>query len=103
MPKRSTILSALLIPAAFCAGLWLRWTRPWETPTQRAYWLCSECGLEVDQIDRLIDDMKHSTLARDQNLELFYGTFDDGDPDPELCKPCVDAVLDAAGARSRAR
>ncbi len=55
------------------------------------------------EINRLIDDMEHSTLSRDQNLELFYGTFDDGDPDPELCKPCVEAVLDAAGALPRNR
>lgn len=102
MTKRSrTILAAALIPVAFCTGLWLRYTRPWESPIERAHRLCRECGLDDDEIDRLIDTKRHAGLMREQELDLFYTTFEDR-ADAELCKTCAEAVLDEAVAWSSA-
>ena len=70
-----------------------------KSPIDRAYRLCSECGLDRAQLDQLIDDVAHSTLDRQQQRELFYSTFGEGDPDPELCRPCAEAVLDAASVK----
>ena len=44
------------------------WLRPWESAVERAQRLCSQCGLVADEIDRLIDTRRHSTLTRDENL-----------------------------------
>ena len=43
-----------------------------------------------------IGNVRHSTLTREENLELFYGTFED-QANAILCEPCAEAVLDAAG------
>ena len=63
-----------------------------ETPLKRAYRLCSECGFDRAQVDQLVDDAAHSTLDRQKQLELFYSTFGEDDPDPELCRPCADGA-----------
>jgi hypothetical protein len=49
------------------------------------------------EIDELIDTRRHSTLSREESIELFFSTFTEDEPGPEDCLPCVDAVLDAAG------
>ena len=64
---------------------------------QRAHRICGQCGLGPVVVDELIDTMRHSTLTREQNLELFFGTFEDPS-DAELCLPCAEAVAQAAGA-----
>ncbi len=58
--------------------------------------MCGEYGLEPGEVDWLIDANRHSTLTREQSLELFYATFEDR-RDAELCPPCVEVVLTAAG------
>ena len=70
-------------------------TRPWESDIERAHRLCGACGLPTNEINQLIDDVRHSTLAREENLELFYATFKDR-ADAKLCEPCAEAALDAA-------
>ena len=72
------------------------WRRPWESDTQRAHRLCEGCGLGPGDVGGLIDNVRHSTLTREENLDLFYGTFED-QADAEACVPCAEAVLDAAG------
>ena len=52
--------------------------------------------LDLAEIDRLIDDMRHSTLSREENLDLFRDTFERRE-DAELCIGCAEAVLDATG------
>ena len=69
--------------------------RPWESATTRAYRLCGKCGLGTEEINRLIDDLRHSTLGIEQNLELFYATFEDRSQ-ADLCEPCAEVLLDAA-------
>ncbi len=76
-------------------ALWVSSRCPWESATERAHRICGECGLRSDETDQLIGDMQHSTLTREENLELFYATFEVW-RDAELCEPCAQAVLDAA-------
>jgi hypothetical protein len=52
--------------------------------------------LEPAEIERLIGTMQHSALTREQSLELFFSTFDEPVA-AELCVPCAETVLDAAG------
>ena len=73
-----------------------------ETPTDVAYRICEACGLARSEIDRLIDDMLHSTLTREENLQLFRATFEMRE-DAELCIDCAEAVLDAAGEADQDR
>lgn len=58
------------------------------TPLETAYAECGPCELTQSEVDELIDTMRHSTLTREQNRELFIATFE--------CLPCVDAILDAS-------
>ena len=69
-----------------------------ETPAERAYRRCGDCGLDRARVDRLIDDASHSMLDRDGLSALFQATFKGDDDDRELCRPCIEAVLDAAKA-----
>lgn len=64
------------------------------TPTDVAYRICGACGLDIAEVDQLIDDMRHSTLSREQNLDLFRDTFEQRE-DAEFCIDCAQAVLDA--------
>jgi hypothetical protein len=93
-PAVKIIVVAMLIPVGFLTARWIRSARPWETLTDRVHRLCRECGLDIDAIDRIIDDVRHSTLTRQENLGLFYATFQRR-ADAELCRPCAEAVLDA--------
>ena len=93
MNQRTIIVMPTLV--ALGAVCWLRSRRP-PTPTDVAYRICSACGLDVAEIDQLIDTMRHSTLSREENLDLFRDTFERRE-DAELCIGCAEAVLDAAG------
>ena len=82
-------LSAVMIPVAFAAGWYLRWTRPWETSTDRAYRLCRLCSdLSRDEVNWLIDANTRSTLTREQSLSLFQDQFDN-EADATSCAPCT--------------
>ena len=48
----------------------------------------------VAEVDQLIHDLRHSTLSREANLDLFRDTFERRE-DAELCIGCAEAVLDA--------
>lgn len=87
---------AAIVVLLLAVAIRINYRRADETPTERAHRTCGQCGLSPDRVEQLIDNMAHSVLDRDELLELFYGTFDEDDPDPELCRPCADAVLDAA-------
>ena len=52
-----------MLPVLFAVSGWLILGRPWESPTEWAYRLCGECGLTSDEVDRLIDVNRHSTLT----------------------------------------
>ncbi len=69
--------------------------RPFESPRNKALRLCGECGLDVAEIDQLIDDVQHSTLSRAENLALFRQPFE-RPADADFCQDCAVAVLDAA-------
>lgn len=66
------ILADTLIPLALGAGLWFRWTRPWESPIERAYRLCQECSdLLPFEVDDLIGTMRASPVTRYEKLQAF--------------------------------
>ena len=58
MASRSTKLAALLMPLVFGVGAWSIFTRPWDTPTERAHRLCVACGIDHDEVDMLIDGVR---------------------------------------------
>ena len=80
---------------AFGVGVWIVFARPFESNRDKALRLCGECGLDVAEVDGLIDDMRHSTLTRVENLELFRDQFE-READADCCQDCAVAVLDAA-------
>ncbi len=76
-------------------------TAPWETPIDRAHRLCESCELESDDIDRLIGIMRESPEDRETLTRLWEQTYDDPEDlerARQLCGPCIDAILDAAGS-----
>ena len=69
-----------------------------EPPSDHAYHLCSQCGLEASEVDTLIDNVRHDGLTREEQIRLFEATYIDPsklERARELCIPCVEAVLDA--------
>ena len=76
----------------------LVFVRPFESPRDKALRLYGECGLGSDEIDQLIDDARHTTLTRAENLALFRKQFE-READADSCEDCAVAVLDAAVAR----
>ena len=99
MAKRSTKMVVGMLPVMFAVTGWMFLTRPWESPIDRAYRLCGECGLPYTDVDRLVAENRASTLTREEAVKLWEGTYADSDvlADPrELCMPCVDAVIRAA-------
>ncbi len=55
-----------MLPVLFAVAGWLILARPCESPVERAYRQCSECGLTDNEVDWLIDANRHSTLTREQ-------------------------------------
>ncbi len=95
MARRSTKIVACLFLLTFGVGVWIVLTRPFESPRGKALRLCGDCGLDVAEIDWLIDTMRHSTLTRAENLALFRAQFE-READVDFCQDCAVAVMDAA-------
>ncbi len=93
MARRAKLgLAVGLVLIAVPAGRWVRHTLRWQSPTERAHRLCRECGLDDDQINRLIDTKRDAGLTREEELNLLYAPFGDR----AEAEPCAEAVLDAA-------
>ena len=90
MAKRSTQALACLFLLMFAVGVWIVFARPFESPRDKALRLCGGCGLDAAEIDGLIDDMRHTTLTRAENLALFRPQFE------RVSEDCAVAVLVAA-------
>ena len=100
MGNRARIVFVVfLVPLSLGGGFWLRFNRPWESATERAYRICRECGLEDEEIAWLIETKTKSSLTRDEEIELYLQTFngDDQAVSSEPCMPCVEAVLGVVG------
>ena len=97
MAKRITQALACLFLLTFAGGLWIVFARPFESPRDRALQLCGGCGLDVSEIDWLIDSSRHTTLTRDENLALFREQYE-READADFCEDCAVAVLNAVGA-----
>ncbi len=95
MGRRSTRTIGAMLPVMAAIAGWLILTRPWETPTERVYRVCSECGLSTTEVAWLIGVMRESPKTRAEKLEDFRVRFADPD-DAAWCEPCAAAVLDAA-------
>ena len=93
--RRRLTLAGVVVLVALGVTFRPRSERP-ATPTDVAYRICGACGLDVAEVDGLIDTMRHSMLSREENLDLFRDTFARRE-DAELCIGCAEAVLDAAG------
>ena len=61
---------------------------------RRAHRVCGECGLDVAEIDWLIDSSRRTTLTRAENLALFRGQYE-RPADADFCEDCAEAVMDA--------
>ena len=77
------------------------YTRPWESVVERAPRLCEGCGLGVGEVDELIETMR--AAARHKRGDELFGawadTYEDAGPRlqaMDLCRPCAEAVVDAA-------
>ena len=64
--------------------------------------MCAGCGLGVGEVGELIETMRaagrHKT--RDELFEAWVDTYEDEErrlQAMDLCRPCTEAVLDAAG------
>ena len=89
------IIIVILILLALGVVFWSSSERHYVT-VDAVHRICGECGLDVAEIDQLIDDAKGSTLTREESLELYRDTFERRE-DAEWCIDCAEAVLDAAG------
>ncbi len=83
------------VSVLFAVSGWMFLARPWESPIDRAYRLCGECGLPSSEVDWLIGVMRDNPKTRAEKLEDFRKLFNDS-LDLEFCEPCAEGVLDAA-------
>ena len=86
---------ACLFLLTFGVGVWIVFARPFESKRDKVLRLCGECGLDVADIDGLIDGSRHTTLTWAENLALFRQQFERVS-DADYCADCAAAVLDAA-------
>ena len=94
MAKRMAQALACLFLLTFGVGVWIVFARPFESARDKALRLCGECGLDPAEIDGLIDDLRHTTLTRAENLALFREQYE-READADLCEDCALAVMDA--------
>lgn len=66
-----------------------------ETPLERTHRICQDCGLSDDEIETLIQQVSESGLTPVESVESWKQTADP--ENVELCRDCVDAVIEAAG------
>lgn len=66
-----------------------------ETPLNRAYRICKGCGLTEPEIDTLIQQVSESEATPEESVDLWKQTADP--ENVELCRDCVDTVMEAAG------
>ncbi len=91
--RTTSVLAALILLAFLAIGvLW----RPDELPPgATVYETCETCGLERAEIDELVATMRADPRSRAELVESWKQTAESWAVD--LCKVCVDAVLDEAG------
>ena len=94
MARRIPQALACLFLQTFAVGVWIVLARPFESPRDKALRMCSGCGLDVDEVDGLIDGARHTTLTRAENLALFRKQYE-REAEADYCQDCAVAVLDA--------
>lgn len=94
--QRSIVVIAFaLIAFGVAVGLRVFTSQPPESPLDRAKRICKSCGLDFESTAWLIDQMRHATLTREQQLQLFRVQFEDAS-EADICEPCANAILDVA-------
>ena len=66
-----------------------------ETPTEKAYRACEDCGHDESWVDMVIENYQGSGLKPAEAIQLLKDTSE-AQERFELCKPCVQAVIKAA-------
>lgn len=66
-----------------------------ETPLDRAYRICQDCGLYEPEIDTLIEQIRSSGLTAKEAIEVWKQTAESDAV--ELCRDCVEAVVGVVG------
>ena len=97
---RSRTIILIVVPFVLAAGFWFRRAQPPESPRDRANRICQACGLNRQEVNRLIDEVRHAMLTGEEKLNLFRAQFDDPS-DADLREPCAAAILDAADGAGR--
>lgn len=95
--KRSTkqIVIAVLIFDAIISFFVVIYFMQKETPLEKAYRVCEPCGRDQAATDMLIENYYGSGMTPAEAIQLWKQT---AEPEVvELCRPCVEAVIDAAG------
>ena len=85
-PNKKALVVFVVILAAIMSLLRTSVESPDETPLDRAYRECRPCGISDEQIAGLIDNMRHSTLTRAENVKLFLDTFHDPADAENACR-----------------
>lgn len=91
-PPKTILVCAPFLAAVICLLI----MNPFysETPLDRAYRICKNCGLYPIEIDELIQHVKESGLTPAESVKLWTQSAEPGAV--ELCRECVDAVIEAA-------
>lgn len=86
---RSRWLLILIIMVILAIGLLT--SNPPETPLQRAYRVCKDCGMYEPEIDMLIEQVRLSGLTPKESVEVMEATA--GPDAVKLCRDCVETVV----------
>ncbi len=78
------VAAAATVPLGLGLGLWLRFERPWESPTERAVRLCVECGHEEDGVFQMIGNVQLRERTREGEIAAFRDLFDNP-AEADLC------------------
>jgi len=62
-----------------------------ESPLDRAYRICQDCGLYEPEIVELIEQVRSSGLTPKEAIEVWKQTAEPGAV--ELCRDCAEAVV----------
>ena len=94
--RRVARILPLCAAIAFAAEAVVGWRQ--VGPADDVYAICDDCGLERNEIDERTETMRNAgkERTRAELVEEYYAT-DDERREAEPCRPCVEAVLDAAG------
>jgi len=84
----------LIVIVMVILAIGLLTSNPPETPLDRAYRVCKDCGMYEPEIDQLIEHVRSSGLNAKKAIDVWKQTAEPGAV--ELCRECVEAVVEVA-------